>query len=63
MWHDTEGEKMKYYYRTWELWFLELKLKPYYVKLKNYLKIIYFYFRIYICVFKGYLFKIGGSKK
>lgn len=52
---------MRYYYLTW---YTEgIRLKPYYVKIKNTLQDTFYLILSYIYIFTGINFKIGGSKK
>jgi hypothetical protein len=55
------GDKMRYYYLTW---YTEgIRLKPYYVKIKNTLQDTFYLILSYIYIFTGINFKVGGSKK
>lgn len=54
---------MRYYYRLWGIWFLELRLKPYYLLIKKIIINISFKKSFDFNVFMHHNFKVGSSKK
>ena len=54
---------MRYYYRLWGFPWFSLRVKKYYLIIKNSITDMYFSFFSHIYIFTGIKFKIGGSKK